>query len=702
MHGETAMKDNIISILNDYIPEALDATDKKTMLSVNEKYIGLLEAELPSTNDTGYAALIQNVFKAMMELALTHEKLSELSLTHSPLSALEKEENKKVQDILDNNLLTYHFQPIVSVSTAQIFAYEALMRAKDVYGITPFHILKYATMTDRLPEVEKLTFINVLTFVRENPTVFNDRPVFINSIPQASIDEEGRAMKELLLSTLPERIVVEMTESSEFSEEELNEIKRRYRVLHVPIAIDDYGTGYSNINNLLRYTPNYVKIDRSLLSGIQTSPNKKHFVREIVDFCHTNGILALAEGVETTEELRTVILLGVDLIQGFYTARPAAEVLQTLPSNIRSEINAFRKEREEGKQMKLYDAQSGENIILDRFAEEGYNLVRIGSDYQSGTVTLTGSAPNDQFIHVEISDGFSGHLILNGASLKNSVGNPCIEIGSGCDLTIELIKANRFTDGGIRVPESSMLRFEGSGSLDIVLGNGDYFGIGNDLKSTHGNLYFEQDGTISISAESYSGVLIGSGRGGKISMLRGKYLLQAKGSMNICVGAVDGDTEIEIHGCDFESNTSGALSITAGSVTGNSNIHCIFSSLKCKSDSMLSVAFGSMHKGSSRIFMESVHTDISLNADSLTVFGSMNEASDIRLERSSIAVDAYGTNSLVFGGISGDTTLSVSDIDINIKLNSEFDTCVIAPPDNISLAGGKYNIMINNNEYDRI
>ncbi len=696
------MKDNIVSILNKYMPEAFEAPDKKTLLSVNEKYIGLLESELLSSNDQEYAFLIQNIFKAMMELAVRHEKISELSLTHSPLSAMEKAENRKVQEIIDNNLLTYHFQPIISVNTAKIFAYEALMRPKGITGITPFHILKYATMSDRLPEIEKLTFINVLSFIRENPTLFGDRQIFINSIPRVAMDDEGRAMKELLLASLPKKIVVEMTESSEFSEEELNDIKKRYKLLDVPIAIDDYGSGYSNINNLLRYTPNFVKIDRSLLSGIQGSPNKKHFVREIVDFCHTNGILALAEGVETTEELRTVILLGVDLIQGFYTARPAAEVLQTLPSNIRSEINAFRKEREEGRQMKLYDAQSGENIILDRFAEEGYNLVRIGSDYQSGTVTLTGSAPDDQFIHVEISDGFSGHLILNGASLKNSVGNPCIEIGSGCDLTIELIKANHFTDGGIRVPENSMLRFKGYGSLDIVLGNGDYFGIGNDLKSTHGNLYFEQDGTISISAESYSGVLIGSGRGGKISMLRGKYLLQAKGSMNICVGAVDGDTEIEIHGCDFESNTSGALSITAGSVTGNSNIHCIFSSLKCKSDSMLSVAFGSMHKGSSIIFMESVHTDLSLNADSLTVFGSMNETSDIRLERSSVFVNASGTNALVFGGISGDTTLSISDIDINIKLNSEFDTCVIAPPDNISLAGGKYNINVNNNEYDRI
>ena len=62
-------------------------------------------------------------------------------------------------------------------------------------------------------------------------------------------------------------------------------------------AIDDYGTGFSNISNLLRYMPNYVKIDRSLIENIQDKPRIQKLVAGIIEFVHENGYFALAEGV---------------------------------------------------------------------------------------------------------------------------------------------------------------------------------------------------------------------------------------------------------------------------------------------------------------------------------------------------------------------------------------------------------------------
>ena len=121
----------------------------------------------------------------------------------------------------------------------------------------------------------------------------------------------------------------------------LDRLKEFFASLDIDIAVDDYGTGYSNISNLLRYMPNYVKIDRSLLSEIQNKPQKQHFVREIIDFCHNNDILALAEGVETSEELSQVIHLGADLIQGFYTARPSATPIERIDDTVRSQIKRF-------------------------------------------------------------------------------------------------------------------------------------------------------------------------------------------------------------------------------------------------------------------------------------------------------------------------------------------------------------------------
>ena len=82
-----------------------------------------------------------------------------------------------------------------------------------------------------------------------------------------------------------------------------------------------------------------------LLSGIQDNPQKQHFVKDIVIFAHENHFQVLAEGVETSEELRTVICLGVDLIQGYYTARPNADILGRIDSNIEEEICRYQKER---------------------------------------------------------------------------------------------------------------------------------------------------------------------------------------------------------------------------------------------------------------------------------------------------------------------------------------------------------------------
>ncbi len=695
------MNTQMIRLLNEYIKAASRATDAEALGEIKKTYRGRFDAEFAGAGDRELFDAAASVFEAISELVSERNDLKRLCSQHI-MTDIEAQENKRVQRILDLNLLTYHFQPIIRVDDGQIFAYEALMRSREADGITPFHILKYAALTDRLGDVEKYTFINVLSYVRDNPTMFEGRKVFINSLPSVRVDGEGHAQKELLLASLPDKIVVEMTESAEFSDEELNAIKSRYDRLNVPIAIDDYGTGYSNINNLLRYTPNFVKIDRSLLSGIQDNPNKKHFVREIIDFCHANSIMALAEGVETADELRTVILLGVDLIQGFYTARPAATVLQALPFELRSEISAYRREREDGKKLRLYCAQSGETVPVDKLCREGYRVIRIGSDDMSGTVTITSAPEDDSEIHIEVADGFSGRVILNSATLKNSVGSPCIDIGSGCDLTLELIKKSSLIDGGIRVPANSRLYMEGLGNLDITLGNSNYYGIGNDAKSAHGRLIFDQEGTISISAVSYAGVLIGSGLGGEINIMRGKYILNARGSMNVCLGSLDGDTTIELHGCDFDCNAAGAVSIIAGSMSGNSDIHCIYSSIKARCDSQLAVGFGSLHRGGSRIFIESAHIDIEANADNLTVMGSMTETSDIRLERSSINLVAEGSQALLFGGFTGGTQLSVADIDIYGELNSDFDTCLVADAGDVNISGGKFRFLINRNETDRI
>ena len=126
--------------------------------------------------------------------------------------------------------------------------------------------------------------------------------------------------------------------------------------------------------------PNYVKIDRSLLSEIQNKLQKQHFVREIIDFCHNNDILALAEGVETSEELSQVIHLGADLIQGFYTGRPSKDFVGRIDEKIINEIKTYYQERVDGKAKSVYIAGKTNRVSLMNLIKEGCSDIVIGEE----------------------------------------------------------------------------------------------------------------------------------------------------------------------------------------------------------------------------------------------------------------------------------------------------------------------------------
>lgn len=83
----------------------------------------------------------------------------------------------------------------------------------------------------------------------------NERKIFINSIPMSQLDTNS--MREIfrLMLKHSDNIVVEMTEESELDEDNLNSIRERLHNMGIQLALDDYGTGYSNVSNLLRYTP---------------------------------------------------------------------------------------------------------------------------------------------------------------------------------------------------------------------------------------------------------------------------------------------------------------------------------------------------------------------------------------------------------------------------------------------------------------
>ena len=171
--------------------------------------------------------------------------------------------------LMEKNLFRFHFQPIVYAKNAQIYAYEALMRTDNLINLSPLEVLAIAREYNRLYDVEKATVFGIMErFVQDYSSFFGSK-VFINTIPGHFLNEEDCATVKKDFENYLDCFVFELTEQDSTGDEELYRLKSLSKTgSTAQIAIDDYGTGHSNIVNVLRYTPQIIKIDRELISDI--------------------------------------------------------------------------------------------------------------------------------------------------------------------------------------------------------------------------------------------------------------------------------------------------------------------------------------------------------------------------------------------------------------------------------------------------
>ena len=237
------------------------------------------------------------------------------------LSDTEREELKESDKIIDDNLFGYHFQPIVSVSTGEIFSYEALMRPRSDIPVSPLQILKYAKLRNRLNDIERATFLNVLKIIDHNSKFFHGKKIFINSIPKTRFTEEDQLVVNELLMRHSRSVVVELTERAELDEEEFAGFKERYRTMNVQTAIDDYGTGYSNLQKIVALPFKIIKIDKSLVDNMDDA-RMRDVIIQTVTILKKIGVEIVVEGVESKEASDWFEKIGCDFIQGYYYAKP--------------------------------------------------------------------------------------------------------------------------------------------------------------------------------------------------------------------------------------------------------------------------------------------------------------------------------------------------------------------------------------------
>lgn len=600
------------------------------------------------------------------------------------------EDAKLVRKILDENLLSYHFQPIVNAKNGEIYAYEALMRADIEPQISPMRILKFAEHFGRLYDVEKATFFNVLKYIEENEELFEERKVFINSIPGSNLEGEDQNAVRIQMNKRSGMMVVELTEQAEMNDEDLSIMKDEYEQNDVQTAVDDYGTGYSNITNLLRYMPNYVKIDRLLLNEIQDSPQKQHFVRDIVDFAHDNDIMALAEGVETSKELKTVVDLGIDLVQGFYTAKPAPVPIKEIAPEIKEEILRYNQAEENKKKSRIYIAGIERRVSLVNLVARKYASIHVENEEASHKDISIMSVPGFRAnMDIKIADGFDGRIVLNHVSLSGKKNQPCIEIGENCDVTFVLEGDNELLTGGILVPESSKLTLQGNGNLFISGNNTGGYGIGNVADARHGIIFLEQDGTIDIRLEGSRVIGIGSGNGGEIQIRRGKYIIRLKGQECVAMGALQADSTMLAEEFDMECYITSDTGVCLGSLFGSTKL-CLRNALARYSFSgKKAVGIGSIAGKQNKVSIKHANVSMDLRGDQICGIGGMDGTATCELSYTALTFRGEGEHVIALGCMDQTGKIRMENCDVNTAILSDHDEDFGAKEDAIEMIAGR-------------
>jgi diguanylate cyclase (GGDEF)-like protein/PAS domain S-box-containing protein len=224
-----------------------------------------------------------------------------------------------------------HYQPKVSIKTGRIIGWEALVRWEHPEGrlVLPAEFVPLAEETGMiiplgwwiLKEACQRTKKWQAQFCRESALAI-DVNISARQLQHPTLIEEvANTLQESRLD--PSNLVLEITESVSMEDVHFStSVLRELKGLGVKIAIDDFGTGYSSLSYLKHFPVDVLKIDRSIIEGLERDPADEAIVYATITLAHALGLKAVAEGVETKEEFEKLRMLGCDFGQGYYWGRP--------------------------------------------------------------------------------------------------------------------------------------------------------------------------------------------------------------------------------------------------------------------------------------------------------------------------------------------------------------------------------------------
>jgi EAL domain-containing protein (putative c-di-GMP-specific phosphodiesterase class I) len=262
---------------------------------------------------------------ALAAVALTPIQAAALWIVVSPrVRALlaSRTTRRLVEQILRAETIDTAFQPIIDVQLGRVVGAEALSRFTTKPARTPDVWFAAAESVGRGLDLEEVALRRALTRAFQLP---QGCYVAVNASPGMLLS--SRLLPVLQASGFPlNRIVVEVTEHTSIPDYgPVRAAREQLRVHGIRVAVDDAGAGYASLQHVLALATDMIKIDRSLISGVDADPIRASMVAAVVMFALQSGAALVAEGVETAAELDALRTLAVDHAQGYLIARPSTD-----------------------------------------------------------------------------------------------------------------------------------------------------------------------------------------------------------------------------------------------------------------------------------------------------------------------------------------------------------------------------------------
>ena len=566
--------------------------------------------------------------------------------------------------VTSENKIDYHFQPVVDAKTGEVFGYEALMRPHEINGIrlTPSEAIAIAKEQNVIDKIEYLTINNLLKYLSENIEMFNGKRLFVNTIPNCFITDVEYEELFAKYGSVFDRLIIEITEGSQITPESVELMRKRYSSKHALFALDDYGTGYANESTLLSIQPDFIKIDRSIVANIENDSQKRHLVANMINFAKSHGIKTLSEGIETRGELETVITLGIDYIQGYYTGRPNPVILPDIPADIKNQLLDINLKNSSYKKM-VYRAENEECLDIETLAVQGYTDIVIVSP----EVNFKSNPARSVNMRIVCEDGYSGTIRISDVNVFGLEG-PVLTLGKNCDVVLEMSGKNTFGYEGIRVPETSCFVLKGNGSLRLDVSSDDGVVFGGNYFQEYGRIRLEHTGQLDIYVETSNIVAIGGGAGGEkssVEIVSGKLTTELRGVNIIAVGSVSGIADIEISGGDISLENAGRNVVGIGSMTGTANITAQ-TDIKAICSGNRCCAVGTLDGGSGKLVFDKGRYELSANAKEAAVIGALGGNVDIVINDGDYNIRCEGNDVTGVGDRTGSGNVQINNASMKL------------------------------------